>query len=43
VAERLEVRWPDGSMEIIPAVAANQIVTIRQGKGLVNRAPLVRR
>ena len=43
VAERLEVRWPDGSMEVIPAVAANQIVTIHQGKGLVNRAPLVRR
>jgi hypothetical protein len=43
MAERLEVRWPDGSMEVIPAVAANQIVTIRQGKGLVSRAPLVRR
>jgi len=42
VAERLEVRWPDGSIEVIPAIAANQIVTVRQGKGLVNRAPFTR-
>ena len=42
VAERLEVRWPDGSTEVIPTLAANQIVTIQQGKGLVNRAPLAR-
>ena len=43
VAERLEVRWPDGSTEVIPMVAANQVVTIQQGKGVVNRAPLTRR
>ena len=40
VAERLEIRWPDGSTEVVPNLAANQIVTIRQGKGLVNRTPL---
>jgi hypothetical protein len=43
VAERLEVRWPDGSIEMIPTLAANQVVTVRQGKGLVNRAPLTGR
>jgi hypothetical protein len=43
VAERLEIRWPDGSIEIIPTLAANQVVTVRQGKGLVNRAPLTGR
>ena len=42
VAERLEVRWPDGSTEVIPNLAANQVITIRQGKGLVNRTPLTR-
>jgi len=42
VAERLEIRWPDGSTEVVANLAANQVVTIRQGKGLVNRAPLAR-
>ena len=41
-AERLEVRWPDGSTEVIPNLAANQVVTIRQGKGLVNRTPFTK-
>ncbi len=41
-AERLEIRWPDGSTEVVANLAANQIVTVRQGKGLVNRAPLAR-
>ena len=41
-AERLEVRWPDGSTEVITNLAANQVVTIRQGKGLVNRTPFTK-
>jgi hypothetical protein len=40
-AERLEIRWPDGSTEVIEDVAANLLVTVRQGKGIVNRTPLV--
>jgi hypothetical protein len=39
-AERLEIRWPDGSTEVVENLAANQLVTIRQGKGIVSRAPL---
>ena len=39
-AERLEIRWPDGSKEIVENLVANQLVTIRQGKGIVNRTPL---
>ena len=42
VAERLEIRWPDGSTEVVANVAANQVVTIRQGKGLVNRTPFAK-
>jgi hypothetical protein len=39
-AERLEIRWPDGSTEIVENLAANQLLTVRQGKGIVSRAPL---
>jgi hypothetical protein len=41
-AERLEIRWPDGSTEVIEHVAANLLVTVRQGQGIVNRTPLAR-
>lgn len=40
-AERLEIRWPDGSTEVVENLAANHLVTVRQGKGIVSRAPLV--
>src|SRR5262252_6308605 len=39
-AERLEVHWPAGSTEIFRNVAANQILTIREGDGIVARKPL---
>ena len=42
-AERLEIRWPDGSTEVVENVAVNQRVTVRQGEGIVGREPLVRR
>jgi hypothetical protein len=41
-AERLEVRWPDGSTEVVANPPINHVVTIRQGKGLVTRTPFVR-
>jgi hypothetical protein len=41
-AERLEIRWPDGSTEAVASLAANQLVTIRQGQGIVERTPLAR-
>jgi hypothetical protein len=37
--DRLEVRWPSGTTETFPAVAANQILTIREGSGIVARRP----
>jgi hypothetical protein len=42
-AERLEVHWPAGSTEVFSNVAANQILTIREGEGIVARKPLNRR
>jgi len=33
------IRWPDGRTEDISGVAANQVVTIDEGKGIVHRQP----
>jgi hypothetical protein len=41
-AERLEIRWPDGSSEVVENLPANHVVTVQQGKGIVSRAPLAR-
>ena len=41
-ADRLEVRWPSGRTEVLTDVAANQIITIREGDGIVARTPFVR-
>jgi hypothetical protein len=41
-AERLEIRWPSGLKESIENLAANQIVTIREGKGIVKQVPFAR-
>ena len=41
-AERLEIRWPGGATETIENVAANQIITVREGGGIVNRIPFAR-
>jgi hypothetical protein len=42
-ADRLEIRWPSGQTETLASLAANQIVTITEGKGVTARAPLARR
>jgi len=33
----LEIRWPSGAVEIINKVAADQLVTVREGAGIVRR------
>jgi enediyne biosynthesis protein E4 len=33
----LNVRWPNGAMERIGAVEANQLVVIREGSGIIRR------
>ena len=42
-ADRVEVQWPSGARDTIPAVDADQIITIEEGKGLVARAGLTMR
>ena len=39
-AERLEIRWPDGSTEVVEDLPANHRVTVHQGRGIVSRTPL---
>ena len=34
----LEVRWPSGRTETIRDVPASQIITIREGNGIVSRS-----
>ena len=35
--ERIDVRWPAGDVETIRDVAADQIVTVTEGKGITAR------
>jgi hypothetical protein len=36
-ADRLEIRWPSGRTETIDSLVANHIVSIREGRGVVER------
>jgi hypothetical protein len=36
-ADQIEIRWPGGATELIKDIAANQIVSIREGGGIVRR------
>ena len=31
----LEIRWPNGARESIPKVAAGQLVTVKEGSGVI--------
>lgn len=35
--DRLIVRWPEGTQEVFPGVAADQIVTLREGEGTAQK------
>ena len=37
--DRIDVRWPGGRIETIRDVAADQIVTVTEGKGVTVRSP----
>jgi hypothetical protein len=37
--ELVEVRWPSGLVDKVPAVSANKILTIKEGKGVVAQKP----
>jgi enediyne biosynthesis protein E4 len=38
-AERIEIRWPSGLVEQLTDVPANQIITVREGKGIIAAVP----
>ena len=40
--ERIDVRWPTGDVETIRDVAADQIVSVTEGKGITGRVPFAR-
>jgi enediyne biosynthesis protein E4 len=42
VVDRMEIRWPSGRTEVVQHVAANQLVVIREGEGIVTSTPLQR-
>jgi hypothetical protein len=37
VAERLEIQWPSGTVDTLETLDANQILTIREGEGVIDR------
>jgi len=41
-SERLEVRWPSGTVDVLQDVDANQILTITEGRGVTGRTPFRR-
>ena len=41
--DRIDVRWPAGQTESIRDVAANQIVTVTEGKGITSESPFTGR
>jgi hypothetical protein len=41
-ADRIEILWPSGRSEVLRNVAANQIVTVGEGRGILRASPLVR-
>jgi hypothetical protein len=42
--DRLEIRWPSGrAPEVLANIAAGQIVTVTEGKGITARTPFARR
>ena len=41
-AQKLEIRWPSGLVESLTDLRGNQMVTVREGMGIVSATPFVR-
>ena len=41
-ADRIEVVWPSGRVEMVAQVQANQIITVQEAKGIISRQPFSR-
>ena len=37
---KMEVTWPNGKTEALPGVAANQSITVQEGKGIIRTVPI---
>jgi hypothetical protein len=42
LVDRLEIRWPSGRSETVEKIPANQIITVREGEGVIKQVPLAR-
>jgi hypothetical protein len=42
-ADSIEIRWPSGQTDHAANVPANQIITVKEGSGIIAAAPLARR
>jgi hypothetical protein len=38
VAERIEIFWPSGQVDVLKETAANQTITVREGGGIIKAA-----
>jgi enediyne biosynthesis protein E4 len=41
-ADRLEIRWPSGQVDLLRDIPASQVITVREGEGIVSRMPFAR-
>jgi enediyne biosynthesis protein E4 len=41
-ADRLEIAWPSGRVEVVENLPANHIITVREGEGEIRRVPFTR-
>jgi hypothetical protein len=41
-ADRLEIRWPSGTVDTMENIDANQILTVKEGTGVTGRQPINR-
>jgi len=41
--DAIEVQWPSGQVDKLPGVAADQTVTVQEGKGVVSARPYGKR
>jgi len=41
-ADRLEIAWPSGRVDVLENVPANHVITVREGEGEIRRVPFTR-
>jgi len=41
-ADRLEITWPDGRVDVMENLPVNHVITVREGQGETGRVPFAR-